>query len=480
MQKRSAIRPDSPYCAAVEGIRATDAFKRRTLAALRAQAAERAAVAEKAAQPAERETECQGGNPNPPLVRRRVRFAVLGAALCLLLCLGGVGLGRLLRQPPPLEADANLPLLTVGELGGTMGYEGYLAPSIEELENGNPWTEGCGISVLPVYENPWAYDDYGSENMGQTLSGEEMLERVSAAAERMGLTVQSIVTHPTQAMLEQIEAKTGEKADATPTSVEGVCEGVTIEVDNTGRLELRYEPGLSLPKKYTFTDDGSRSDNLAAVRYLAGKYLDLGGFGSLKKPVPALFGDYLYTGKRNWHCRVYDGSGDLTQQILSWNFTYLSFHPNEEGLLWLIRDPGYDLSHKIGNYPIISQDEAMEQLLAGRDLTTVPEEVSGGRAIAGETVAKVELVYRNAYYDKVFMPYYRFWVELEPVTIQPSDPLESVSSASDPEQAATEETGSAPSQPKEGEPLRHFGAYYVPAVEERYLTGLPAWDGSFN
>ena len=28
--------------------------------------------------------------------------------------------------------------------------------------------------------------------------------------------------------------------------------------------------------------------------------------------------------------------------------------------------------------------------------------------------------------------------------------------------------------------LQTFGAYYVPAVEGRFLTNLPVWDGSFN
>lgn len=46
------------------------------------------------------------------------------------------------------------------------------------------------------------------------------------------------------------------------------------------------------------------------------------------------------------------------------------------------------------------------------------------------------------------MPYYRFLVEL-------------------PQEAR--ENG-----------LKSYGAYYVLAVEEEYLTGLPVWDGSFN
>ena len=46
------------------------------------------------------------------------------------------------------------------------------------------------------------------------------------------------------------------------------------------------------------------------------------------------------------------------------------------------------------------------------------------------------------------MPYYKFYVEL-----------------SDEER----ENG-----------LKTYGAYYVPAVETEYITGLPLWNGNFN
>ena len=46
------------------------------------------------------------------------------------------------------------------------------------------------------------------------------------------------------------------------------------------------------------------------------------------------------------------------------------------------------------------------------------------------------------------MPYYRFYVEL-------------------PEE--TQNNG-----------LNTYGAYYVPAVESRYISNMPTWEGSFN
>ena len=79
----------------------------------------------------------------------------------------------------------------------------------------------------------------------------------------------------------------------------------------------------------------------------------------------------------------------------------------------------------------------------GNYITTVPYEMPGG-----EYICKVELVYRVSHRDEYFMPYYRFYVEM------PEGELENG--------------------------LKDYGAYYVPAVDRAYLTGMPVWDGGFN
>jgi len=66
-----------------------------------------------------------------------------------------------------------------------------------------------------------------------------------------------------------------------------------------------------------------------------------------------------------------------------------------------------------------------------------------------KNIASVELVYRTDCTNAVFMPYYRFLVEAPPTQRE-------------------KDTG-----------LKDFGAYYVPAVDERYLTNMPQ-NGSSN
>lgn len=82
-------------------------------------------------------------------------------------------------------------------------------------------------------------------------------------------------------------------------------------------------------------------------------------------------------------------------------------------------------------------------LLEGKYLTSSPYDLPGR-----EYVAKVELAYRGS---RVRIPYYRFLVELP-------------------------EENEACGLP---EGLKTFGAYYVPAVEGKYLDGVP-YDVPFN
>lgn len=63
-------------------------------------------------------------------------------------------------------------------------------------------------------------------------------------------------------------------------------------------------------------------------------------------------------------------------------------------------------------------------------------------------VAKVELVYRTGELEEYYMPYYRFYVEL-------------------------------PNEERD-DGLKTYGAYYVPAVDNVYISNMPLWDGSFN
>ena len=174
-------------------------------------------------------------------------------------------------------------------------------------------------------------------------------------------------------------------------------------------------------------------------------YRDLLGFGA---PKAISWGDYNIYGEFSRRYQAYDASEDDIENILNYNFRRVSFFSDESGNLSGIRlNDGLLSAEKLGNYPVISAEEATERLEAGNYQTSVPAAFSGK-----EYIGKVELVYRSGRLEEVLLPYYRFYVLL-PDTMNSS----------------AAEQG-----------LHTYGAYYVPAIAEEYIANMPTYDGSFN
>lgn len=121
----------------------------------------------------------------------------------------------------------------------------------------------------------------------------------------------------------------------------------------------------------------------------------------------------------------------------------------EDNTMWFIRYNEPKLTVKMGDYPVITAKEAEKLLEKGHYASSAPYEFPGEKY-----VEKVELVYRSGEYDKYIMPYYKFYVELP------------------------EESKNCATEVKEG--MKCFGAYYVPAVDGRYITDMPTYNGEFN
>ena len=202
-----------------------------------------------------------------------------------------------------------------------------------------------------------------------------------------------------------------------------------------------FENGVQLPDNYSFTYyETTEQQAKDVMEYLLAEYRSVVDMNS---PALDLFGDYNIYGQRGFWFYAYENSGNLTDRIIGYNFNRVRFSPNDDGALWIIDRYKADLSQMIGEYPIITAREAKELLLQNRYISTVMEVLPGE-----EYIASVELVYRTDRYVEVFMPYYRFLVELPTMQVDNG--------------------------------LKTFGAYYVPAVESRYLTDMPLWDGRFN
>lgn len=342
--------------------------------------------------------------------------------------------------------QADLPLLTVTENGEeAMGYEGYMAYDVSELINENPWTEGAGLSTLPVFRNPLSYDS------NYTVSGADfnaMRDFLLEIARRLGMDTENLTIEDVGMYSPEQQAVVTEKLGGQvpegyfdPTEVRAEENGVEIRVDMGMTAQITFEPDIALPEEYHFTHYSSYEEILGVAEYLKDTYPALLG---MEQPRLNIYGgEYDIYRRQKYGIGFYEAGESLTEEILNYHFRQTYFYCNDEGKLWMAKIYNRDLSEKTGDYPIISTAEARTLLLEGYYITTVPYEIPGQEYIAG-----VELVYRTGKYEEYYMPYYRFLVELPEM---------------------------------EGEDgLKDYGAYYVPAVQREYIAGIELLPGKLG
>lgn len=377
-----------------------------------------------------------------------VKWGAVAACFCLVVA-SALMIPRIWNTPvPPPNSDpitsdtAKLKPITIPELSvGGMGFEGYMYHDISELNNGNPWDESMSISSLPVYKNG-AYDSSGA-GFPKGMSEAEMMAKLNFIVYALDLEIVS-----TEVIAGGFIVKDGKTVpDTTPTEIHAKTDNGIIYVQADGNITyFLSDEGLDLPDNYNFTYSKTTDDEAKDIlSYFIDAYDDLLNF---KKPNAVSSGDYNIYGEFNRSYIVYDTAGDDLESILNYNFCSVKFSPNDYGNLSAISiNDGLFLAEKIGDYPIVAAEKATERLISGNYQTSVPVEFPGK-----EFIGKIELVYRAGRFEEVLLPYYRFYVQL-PDTVN---------------QSAAEKG------------LKTYGGYYVPAIEDEYITNMPLYDGSFN
>ena len=346
------------------------------------------------------------------------------------------------------QLGTDLPLLTVTyNSSESMGFDGYMAYDISELVNANPWNENMELSTMPVYQNPLTYDT----NYSVTGANfDKMREFLLEIAGRFGLDTNALTVTddvPDEETMQKISEKLqidGEPVPDgyfNPTRLIIKADGLEIEVNQAMTAQISFDPAVPLPVEYNFTHHAPYEDIVAVAEYLKTKYKEI-----IDIDVPQMNiygGSYNIYAQQGYSIEFFDASGNDTEQILNYNFNRTAFYCDDEGKLFLARIYQPDLSEKVGDYPIITMEEAVVLLSNGNYITTVPYEMPGS-----EYVKKAELIYLAREREEYYMPYYRFYVELPEV--------------------------------KHEYGLKEYGVYYVPAVREEYIVNMPIWDGSFN
>ena len=362
-------------------------------------------------------------------VKKRTTWRRWGAMAACLAVLLGVGFLFFPRSSPdvPDPVPTELPTLPVSmgpSLGG-YGFEGYYVRDISDLKNTSPSQIGSLPDTLPVFRN--ATGGYPLQAATEEYKA-KMLTLCRSVAGRLGWDAEKTA--------EVWEERSDGLAPTTVTATG--ADGVKIEVDQFMTVTISY-PDRNRPFSENVLPTYDDAHKLAEK--LLAEYRDLMNFANPQICITG--GYYNIDGEQSYDIVFTETGGTQTEELLEFFFHGAEFFCNEDGEPRIIRLRCTDLSDKVGDYPIITAQQAQAQLVAGHYITSCGWEMPGEAYIR-----KVELVYRTGEYDEYFMPYYRFYVEL----------LEEA--------------------PVEG--CMHLAAYYVPAVAEEYLAPLSTWDGRFN
>lgn len=241
--------------------------------------------------------------------------------------------------------------------------------SEEELSFVNsdvPWNrQGAFVTAtLPVYKNL----SYSLAGEPSGLSDGQMVDLLKKTAGALKLDVK------------QIEKIVNDKNPELVYCYYTEVDNTRIEVEADGLITIMFKDAIEVEEDYSEA------------------YKDLLDF---EEPIA--------TSNEEGNYVVFDGSGNLVEDMISYFFAYGEFYTNEEGNLSIIRIHNELMAaEKMGDYFYISEDEAKEKLFRGEFYTN-----SGYGIYENSPTIKTELVYINSRGQKYFMPYYCFYVEIE-------------------------------------------------------------------
>lgn len=353
------------------------------------------------------------------------RWTAIAASICLVL--GGA---LIYRHNLPQYATE---ILSVSDTDIGMGYEGYQAYDVSEIRRDNP-TDGVKIKALNAYRNTISYDER-LYPYGQDLDA--MKEYLLVLAEKFGLDTTSLEIYDNapgegqmQGLIMEFASRGLEVPEyySLPYELWVKTEDMQITVDADMTATIHFADGIPLPEQYRLDYDSTPEELTAVSEYLWEQYGNIIGYEDPTLCIDG--GNYSTDGTQRYTLSFYEGSRDKVVNFKNYSFNYTEFTPN------IIRIYSDKAIEKIGLYPIISEEEALQLLLDGQYYTTVTEEFPGE-----EAVVRCELMYRAGSKDQTLIPFYRFYVYLE----------------------------NAPGAQLYPEGMKTYGAYYVPAVDPAYL-----------
>lgn len=329
--------------------------------------------------------------------------------------------------PAVTDAQTNLPIIALKSHAPT-GGEGsfsdytYYMKSAEDITQGNPWSADTAPTTLPVYRNLAFAEE--TKGLPIYLDEESLLTLAKQAADAIGKHItdtqferfNEIYTPDQQEKYAKQQESFQMGGQPAATNYDNVAYllkatffGGYINVYGNGEVTVFFEDGLKLPAKYQISASSTQEEQRASIAYIMEKYAD---FFRMEQPQIALHTDYTYQYRPISTQQLYDQTGDSLQQILNYNFSYAQAPFDDNGNLLLLRKINFlAAAQYLGDYPLISPEDARNQLLSGN----LTDELQRIDTITPDMIAGSDLIYLTGQSYSHYLPYYRFILCVEPL-----------------------------------------------------------------
>lgn len=269
--------------------------------------------------------------------------------------------------------------------------------SEEELEkhlSTAPWNEEMEVSTLPVYKNLSFYSTAGNSVY---LDSETLLQMTEDIAGKLDAEIISW----------EYILNTGNESKT--------LEGITAEINigkitvyGNGKISISFSEGIPLEDGHVFSDEASVESADETVAYLLERFSDLIQVDGL---VPACYVSYDLSGNREVAYRAV-GSGVGTNHIVEHYFNQVSFYGDEEkGLTRMHFGNALAATECMGDYPVLSVEEAKKKLQDGHFISSVGTSFVKDGVFNDDTIGGVELMYLAIPAEEYHQPYYCFYVQ---------------------------------------------------------------------
>ncbi len=347
-------------------------------------------------------------------------------------------------KDPALYPD--LPKIALSPLVSESGDDSLWLRSAADHSTAGPWGSFLLNDTLPVYKSG-IYHTIGTGAYGLTV--EEMVQKILKAAAALGTEADRdrIETDNGMILDELDPGQRGRSSADVPWSLRVETSVGILQADREGTVVWFAAKDYELPEDNRLGTGRNVSD---------GKLLEIAkrfsGFIGTDDPAVCRHRNYDLYGNLNETFYCYQRASDPVEAMENFFFRMgwiMPAHSETASGLYGIRV--YDrlvFAEKVGDYPLITKEEAKEKLLAGEYGSVSTEKLP-----ADPRIAAVEIVYVTNYHQEYFLPYYRFLVEMPDLPVN-----EALKAAG----------------------VKTFSNFYVPAVDAYYLEGTDAFYFGYN